>query len=114
MIDMQAEFINRQLNSSNPFMESVSYTAYGESAVSIYGIVKRNGVKSMKSTSDKMNSAYDYELIISNDADSGIETVTPRKDKVVINSPEYGEDNTFLVAGIIAHTPMCWHLGLVP
>jgi hypothetical protein len=111
MIDLKQEFIDQFLNSENPFRESVTYTPSGGTAKVISGIVKRGGLGKTSGPA-KLLSGWDYELLISQDATSGIATITKGMDKVLIASPEVGGTNSFIVAGIIAKTPLCWHLGL--
>jgi len=115
-LSLSDEFINVFLDESNPFRESVTYTPSGSTAKSIYGIVNRGGGSktSQGRGSDKMGAIYDYELIISCDATSGVQYVVPMKDKVSITAPEFGETNVFTVAGVIKKTPMGWVLGLRP
>ena len=115
-LSLETEFINVFLDESNPFRESVTYTPSGGAVKAIYGIVNRGG--NAKSTTgrgmDKLNAIYDYTLLISCNATDGIQYVVPNKDRVLILAPEFGENNTFLVAGVIAKTAMCWYLGLRP
>lgn len=111
MLNLSDEFSRYFLDASNPFRESVTYTKTGGAAVSIYGIVRRGGMEKV-SGKDKTPVTYDYELIIACDTTSGIDTVTTGMDKVVFTLSETGTSNTFIVAGIVAKTGMCWHLGL--
>jgi len=115
-LSLETEFINVFLDESNPFRESVTYTPTGAAAKVIYGIVNRGG-NAKSSTgrgTDRLNAIYDYTMLISCTATDGVQYVTPNKDKVLITAPEFGESNTFLVAGVIAKTAMAWHLGLRP
>lgn len=111
--DPQTEFLRVQLSAANPFREQVTYTPTGGEAKSIYAVVGRGGIKSLKSKTDRMPSIYDYEILISTDETSGVLLVTPRKDKVALAMHEIGGSNTFTVAGIISRTPGAWHLGLM-
>ncbi len=110
------EFADAILGSDNPFRSSISYTANGASAKTIYAIVNHGGLKKVSSKVDKMPVMYDVDIIISNSATDGIATVKIGKDTVsIISSPEFGgEANIFTVAGIITATPLGWHLGLKP
>jgi hypothetical protein len=108
---LKSDFISNFLNAQNPFCETIIYTISGGTAKNIYAIVKRGGL-GKGSGPVKLPSGWDYEILISHDSTSGIEEVTKGLDKVFITSPEVGEVNSFLVAGIIAKTPMCWKLGL--
>jgi len=111
--DPQAEFIRVQLSSANPFREAVTYTPTGVTAKSIYAVVRRGGIKSASSKSDRMPSIYEYEMLISTDATEGVATVTAMKDKVSMTLKETGATNTFTVAGVIGYTKAAWHLGLL-
>ena len=113
---LETDFISVFLDESNPFRESVTYTPSGGTAKAIYGMVNRGGTsKTTQGRSvEKMGALYDYELVISCNATSGIANVIPGKDRVVISAPEFAESNTFMVAGVIAKTAMCWKLGLRP
>jgi hypothetical protein len=115
-ISLSEEFIDVFLDADNPFRESISYIKTGSAAKTIYGIVRRGGMQKISNTgrADKTPIAYDYQAIISVDSTDGIDRITPGKDKIVVSSPEFSGTNTFIVAGIIARTGMCWHLGLVP
>ncbi len=107
-----SDIFNRYfLAAVNPFRETVTYTKTGGTAKSIYGMVRRGGMQKV-SGSDKTPSMYDYELIIAIDATNGIDQVTTGKDKVAFTLSETGTSNTFIIAGIIEKTGMCWHLGL--
>ncbi len=108
---LKNDFISTFLNAQNPFCETVVYTVSGGASKTIYAIVKRGGLKK-GSGPVKLPSGWDYEVLISHDSTSGIAEVTKGEDKIFIASPEVGENNSFVVAGIIAKTPMCWKLGL--
>lgn len=116
VLSLSDEFVTVFLDASNPFRETVTYTATGSAAKDIFAIVNRGGAAktSRGHGAEKLGSIYDYELIISCDATQGIQYVTPMKDKVSIVAPEFAESNTFSVAGVISKTAMCWHLGLRP
>lgn len=116
VLSLEDEFISVQLGADNPFRESVSYTPSGSTAKTIYAIVSRSGSSkiSTKRSTERAGAAYDYEMLISCNATSGIQYVVPGKDKVSITAPEFAETNTFTVAGIVSKTAMCWHLGLRP
>ena len=112
--DPQAEFILRQLSAANPARESIVYTPTGGTAKTIYAVVNRGGMKSVRSKIDKMPSIYDYEILISTSTASGIAAVTSGKDTVTMTMHEINGSNIFTVAGIIARNAACWHLGLRP
>ena len=113
-LSLEDEFVDVFLDASNPFRESVTYTATGAAAKAIYAIVNRgSAAKTTQGRSvDKIGTVYAHELLISCDATDGIQYVTPNKDKVSITSPEFAETNIFTVAVVIAKTGMCWKLGL--
>lgn len=112
-MDLSTAFNSAMLGESNPFRESITYTATGQSAKTIWAIPKRGGITSNKNTADKTASIYDYEILIASDATNGIVNPTMGKDTVTMSMPEMGTgNNVFIVAGIVSKTPMCWRLGL--
>lgn len=113
MISLSNEFIGAFLSDDNPFRESITYTPTGGTAKTIYALVKRGGAMNNNNAADKTNSIYDYEIVIANDATSGIATITTGKDKISMAAPELNETaHTFMVVGIIGKTGMAWKLGL--
>lgn len=111
MLDAAQALIDGVLSSNNPFIESISYTPSGGSATTINAVVNRGA--GMISGGQNSRPRYDCEIIISNDADSGIATVTPKKDIVSMNAPELSDStHTFTVMAIIGKTAMGWRLGL--
>jgi len=101
------------MSDNNPFVEAVTYTPSGGTAVEINAVVQRESGTVRRSGIDN-RSQYKAEIIISSDATSGIADVTPRKDTVSMAAPELGNStsHTFLVAAIIGKSAMGWHLGL--
>lgn len=107
-MDLARTFDDIFLSTSNPFAESVLYSADGVEST-IKGLVKRGGFITSKQKADNTKSLYDYEIVVSvND----VEKVTVNKDTVTMTAPQYGENNIYIVGGIIGKTPMAWHLGL--
>lgn len=107
-MDLAQTFDSLFLSTSNPFAETVSYSADGVVS-SIKGIVKRGGFITSKQKADNTKSLYDFEAVVSvND----VVKVTVNKDTITMNAPQYGGNNTYIVSGIIGKTPMAWHLGL--
>lgn len=109
-MSLSEQFDSYFLSTSNPFSETISYTASG-TTTGIKAIVKRGGFISSKMKSDNTKSLYDYEVVLSI---ADVTKVTVNKDTVTLIAPQYGVEvtNTYIVSGIIGKTPMAWHLGL--
>lgn len=113
MLTAKAAMLAGPLSDNNPFVESITYTPSGGDAVTINATVKRSSdMMGRENIPDRAH--YKAEIIISNDSDSGVADVTPRKDTVTMAAPELSNSSshTFLVAAIISKTAMGWHLGL--
>jgi hypothetical protein len=112
MLTAKDALIAGALSANNPFVENVSYTVAGGTARAINACVHRVSGSNSRGTIGN-RTMYHAEIIISNDATAGIETVTPKKDTVTMSAPELNStSHSFLVVAIIGKSAMGWHLGL--
>lgn len=112
MISLSDVFISAIANANNPFAEDITYYPTGSTGKVIKAVSKRGAGSFGRPKIDPFIS-YAAEIIIGCNDDGGIETVTPRKDYVIMDAPEINDStHKFTVAGIISKSKMAWHLGL--
>lgn len=96
-------------SASYPFAQQVTYVEENGDSTSIYVIPNHDGAQKSSQKRTGGNVGYSTEVMVN---DSDIEKVVPNVDKIIMHSPEKGENRTYKVSGIVGKTKLGWRLGL--
>ena len=108
---MLTDFKNVFLN-SDEFGETISYTPYGSSLLSIKAIIDRERLQA-DGPDRGMALRRDCEIWIANDATYGVTSVNKNNDTVSFPVQIGGSNVTWKVIEVLYHDDACWHLRVV-